>query len=110
MGMGERTSVGKRPPERRLCNAGVRRNLFRFLQRRYAEGEPMARRALAIIEKITRNNELALAMYFSLLGRLLTALAQLDEAEVLLRLALRSRDEYLAPEHPLIAESCESYA
>ncbi len=84
--------------------------LIRFLQRRYAEGEPMARRALSIIQKITRNNELALAMYCSLLGRLLTALAQLDEAEVLLRLALRSREEYLAPEHPFVAESLECYA
>jgi tetratricopeptide (TPR) repeat protein len=84
--------------------------LIRFLQGRCEEAEPIARRALAILEKIAGANTLALATLLVLLGRILTRLGKLDEAEALLREALHAREEFLAPEHPLTAESFEAYA
>jgi len=77
---------------------------------RYAEAEPLLRRALAIHEKLYSPEHPDTAANLNNLALLLQDRGQYDEAEPLLRRALAIHEQAPGPEHPITAQSLSNLA
>jgi tetratricopeptide (TPR) repeat protein len=77
---------------------------------KYAEAEPLLRKALAIWEEVLGRKHPDTATSYNNLGYNLHAQGQTKEAEPLLRKALDSREEVLGPIHPDTATSYNNLA
>jgi len=79
-------------------------------QGRYAEAEPLFKRALAIKEKAFGPDHPGVALGLSNLASLYNAQGRYGEAEPLHKRALAIMEKALGPEHPNVATSLENYA
>ena len=79
-------------------------------QGKYAEAEPLHKRALAIREKALGLEHPNLATSLNNLGGVYVAQGNYAEAEALLKSALAIAENALAPEHPDVALILENYA
>ena len=105
--------------DRRLAvNLGALGTVYRA-QGRYAEAEPLLRRALAIVEKRVAEKELepedprvveVVVPILDNLAALYTVQAKYAEAEPLFRRALAIREKALGPERPEVAKTLDNYA
>lgn len=83
--------------------------LIKLLRNDPDAAEPIARRALATLQAVAPQDGSRIATFNGLIGRILMKQKKLIEAEPLLKALVTWREEYLAPEHPLLAESLEFY-
>ncbi len=80
-------------------------------QGRYAEAEPLHKRALAIFEKALGPKHPDVAQSLNNLAGLYRAQeGKYGEAEPLYQQALANREKALGPEHPDVAQGLENYA
>jgi tetratricopeptide (TPR) repeat protein len=80
------------------------------VQGKSAEAEPLARRALAILEKVRGPDHSQTAVVRLGLADLLAAQGKDVEAEADYRGALRAFEKVLGPDHPIVATTLERYA
>ncbi len=80
------------------------------LQGKYAEAEPLYKRALAIWEKALGPEHPDVAQSLNNLALLYQDQGRYAEAEPLHKRALAIREKSLGPGHPLVAQSLENYA
>ncbi len=101
-------SEALRVPEavRLLTQAGY----YLYLRARYAEAEPLFRRALAIREAALGPDHPDTALSLNNLAELLRAQGRSGEAEPLFRQALAIREAALGPDHPNTAQSLNNLA
>ena len=95
------------PEAARLLNQA---GYYLYLRARYAEAEPLFRRALAIREKALGPDHPDTAPSLNNLAELLRAQGRYGEAEPLYRLALAIREKALGPDHPDTATSLNNLA
>ena len=67
---------------------------------RYAEGEPLLKRALALAEQRFDANPQEVANHLTKLAIFYVNLGRLTEPEPLLKRALEMREKVLSPDHP----------
>ena len=79
-------------------------------QGKYAEAEPLYKRALAIREKALGPEHPQTALSFNNLALLYFNQGHYAEAEPLYKRALAIREKALGPEHPNVATTLENYA
>ncbi len=79
-------------------------------QGRYAEAEPLYKRALAIFEKALGPEHPDVAINLDNLAGLYHAQGKYAEAEPLVKRALAIFEKVLGPEHPHVATGLENYA
>ena len=84
-------------------------NVYRA-EKRYAEAEPLYRRALAILEKALAPEHPFVATPLNNLAELYRTQGRYAEAEPLYKRALAIREKALGPKHPHVAQSLENYA
>jgi tetratricopeptide (TPR) repeat protein len=77
---------------------------------RYAEAEPLYRRALAIGEAALRPDDPELAILLNNLASFLQKTNRLGEAEPLCRRALEISEKTLGPDHPVVATRLNNLA
>ena len=78
--------------------------------KRFAEAEPLFRRALAIRERSLGVGHPDVAQTLDNLGQLLEDTNRLDEAETIMRRALAIREQSLGPDHPHVAITLNTLA
>lgn len=83
--------------------------LIKLLRNEPDAAEPIARRALATLQAVAAHDGGRIATFNGLIGRILMKQKRFAEAEPLLKALVTWREEYLAPEHPLLAESLEFF-
>ncbi len=83
--------------------------LIKLLRNDPDAAEPIVRRALATLQTVAPTDAGRIATFNGLIGRILMKQKKFAEAVPLLKALMTWREEYLAPEHPLLAESLEFY-
>src|SRR6267154_177379 len=79
-------------------------------QERYAEAEPLFKRALAIHEKAAGRQHPAVATLLNNLGQVDKVQCRYAEAEPLIKRSLAIREKVLGPDHPDVARSLNNLA
>ncbi len=98
------------PQDQRLATSlGYLGEVYR-LQRRYAEAEPLHKRALAIREKALGAEHPRIATSLNNLALVYHDQGRYAEAEPLHKRSLAIREKALGPEHRHVARSLENYA
>ena len=98
------------PQDPRLATSINRLGDVHLHQRRYAEAEPLLKRALAIREKALGPKHPDVAMSLNNLALLYKAQGFYGEAEPLYQQALAILEKALGPEHPHLAIGLNNYA
>jgi tetratricopeptide (TPR) repeat protein len=83
--------------------------MFYYHQRRYAEAEPLMRRALLLDEARLGAKNPTVAIRLNNLAALLYATERLPEAEPLMKRALAIFEQALEPEHPSTITARQNY-
>ena len=97
-------------PEHPLATSLNNLALLYGAQGKYAEAEPLYRRALAIREKALGAEHPDVAIAFNNLATLYRAQGKYAQAEPLYRRSLAIKEKALGPEHPSVATTLENYA
>ncbi len=98
------------PDDLRLANTlNILASLY-HAQGKYAEAEPLHKRALAIREKMLGPEHPDLALSLNNLAMLYHDLGKYSEAEPLHKRALAIWEKALGPNHPYVATGLENYA
>ncbi len=79
-------------------------------QGRYAEAEPLYKRALAIVEKALGPDHPQVATSLNNLAELYRAQGKYGEAEPLYKRSLAIMEKALGPEHPYVGKALANYA
>jgi len=98
------------PDDPRLATTLNHLALFYDAQGKYAEAEPLYKRALAIREKILGPEHPRLAITLNNLALFYRAQGKYAEAKPLYKWMLAIWEKALGPEHPRVATSLENYA
>jgi tetratricopeptide (TPR) repeat protein len=98
------------PEDPRLATSLNNLALLYHARGRYAEAEPLYRRALAIWEKAQGSDHPDVATAVNNLAELYLARGRYVDAEPLLRRALALREKALGPDHPDVAQSLNNLA
>ena len=96
--------------EGRDCYGGLDLASLYYAQGRYAEAEPLLKRALAIKEKVLGSEHPSVATSLNGVAVLYQAKGRCAEAEPLYRRALAIWEKALDPEHPNVAKALLNYA